>query len=239
MNISILRKIILGSLVIAILGAPSFSCAFSWNDVTAKDVAKGAALGLGAYAAYKITLFVYEQFNKQLENKIIDESADHIVLALTSNTTIKKLPAAQREAALRTKARLICMRKRIIDNIKQKLSNPACHYSLEHQTILQERINLADLLFGGLDLVRGENEYEKEYETPTTIDAFVESKIIDSIILTCKPAEECNIDELNQKQKIESRREKIIQKASSKISSIWGKKLLGVALVALILTKAS
>lgn len=239
MNKSLVRSILFATIGGAILTLPNSSIAFSsCDDITVTNAAKVAAIGLGAYATYKIAFFCYNQFNEYIENKIITEAADNFILAVTSNYTLQKLPVEQREKAFRRKARLIGMRKRIINDLKQKLSDSANNFSSEHRKLLQEKIALADTLFAGIDLARTENPYEDEYGTASTIDAFIESKIINSIILTCKPKEECSIDELTQKQKIEARRTKIVQKASSKISSIWGKKLISLAIVTLIFTQS-
>lgn len=239
MNKSLVRTILFATITGAILVLPGSSIAFpSLNEITATDVAKAATIGLGAYATYKLAFFCYNQFNEYIENKIITEAADNIVLAVTSNYTLQKLPEEQREKAFRAKARLIGMRKRILNDLKQKLSDPANSFSSEHRKLLQEKITVADILFAAVDLVRIENPYEDEYETPTTMDAFIESKIINSIILTCKPKEECSTDELTQKQKIEARRAKIVQKAQAQITSIWAKKLISLAIVALILTQS-
>lgn len=236
MNKSLVRSILFATIGGTILTLPNSSIAFpSCDDINATNVAKAAAFGLCGYVAYKLTYFCYNQFNDHIENKIIIEAANNIVLALTSNHTIQKLPTQQREEAFRAKSRLIGMRKRIITNLKNMLADSANNLSSEHHKALQDKISLADTLFAGIDLVRGENPYEDEYETATTMDAFIESKIINSIILTCKPNEECSLDELSQKQKLEARRDKIVQKARSHITSYWGKKLLSLAIIALIM----
>lgn len=235
MNKSLVRSILFAAIGGAILTLPNSGIALpSCDDITVTNAAKVAAVGLCGYAAYKLAFFCYNQFNERIENKIITEAADNIVLALTSNSTLQKLPTQQRENAFRAKARLIGMRKRITTDLMQKLADSANNFSAEHRKSLLGKVIFADSLFAAIDAVRGENPYEDEYETATTMDTFIESKIINSIILTCKPNEECSADELAQKQKIEARRVKIVQKASSKITSYWGKKLLSLAIIALI-----
>lgn len=188
----------------------------------------GLALAtVGAFAGYKLFNLCHDQFKQHIENKIVEQAADNIVLALTTNKTLEMLPAKKREEAFRNKAHLINMRKRVLATLNTKLKNDP--FSPVHHKNLDDKLELANTVFTIVDLFRTENPYEKEYVNPTMYDTFIEDKIVDSIILSCKPTEECTPDELKLKTEIEARREKIIENVSNKVGVLWRGRILALA----------
>lgn len=188
----------------------------------------GLALAtVGAFAGYKLLNLCHDQFKQHIENKIVEQAANNIVLALTTNRTLQLLPAKEREEAFRNKAHLINRRKNVLALLNATLKLGTL--SPTHHKNLDDKLELANTVFTIVDLFRGENPYEKEYEGANLYDTFIENKIVDSIILSCKPTEECTPDELKLKTEIEARREKIIENVSNKVGVLWRGRILALA----------
>jgi hypothetical protein len=188
----------------------------------------GLALAtVGAFAGYKLLNLCHDQFKQHIENKIVEQAANNIVLALTANKTLQLLPESERVQAFKDKAHLINMRKRVLVTLNTTLKNDP--FSPVHHKNLDDKLELANTVFTIVDLFRTENPYEKEYANPTMYDTFIENKIVDSIILSCKPTEECTPDELKLKSEIEARREKIIENVSNKVGVLWRGRILALA----------
>lgn len=189
-----------------------------------------AAAAAGIFVGYKLVMFSYDQGKKYLESKIINETVDAITLALTRNSTIDTWPAVQKENALRKKAQLINMRKRVLAVLTDKVSDNSRELSQEHRNLLAYEVKRANNFFSIVDVVRKENPYEKEYEVASLVDQTIESYIISSIILELKPNAECTQKELNEKQTKMERKAKILAKLEHKVSKTIFAQLMKVSL---------
>lgn len=172
----------------ALLYPIEFKAPFSCGDA-AKLVAVSA---VGLYSGKLIV----DQIKRYIEDRLVDEVLDMLALEFTPNFQIHKLPADECEAALRKKARLINIRKRVIATLALKTQELSC----EHKKNIQRSIDSFNRLFAVVDAVRRENKYENEHNIASYIDRLIESIFVNSIILRTKPESECTKQELDQRK---------------------------------------
>lgn len=139
----------------------------------------------------------------KVEEKIVDETVKALKLVLTwDNSGLKP-------EALREKARLIQMRMRIMDALNNETKSQKL--SVEHRKALSAMVTLAIPAFKFVDKYRSPIADEENFKTASIKDEFIESKIVESIILSYKPDAECTKKELQKKQEAIVRQEKITQ----------------------------
>lgn len=185
------------------------------TQVSYKTPLIAVILAASAYIGYEAAVIGNKKIQEYVENKIVDTAVDAIVLMFTKNSTLQKLPAKKQEAALRKKARLINIRKRVLIQLNEKLEDTDHKLSSAHYDNLHGKVKMANIAFAIIDAVREENPYEKEYAQAGAIDKIIETKIIESIILETKPDSECTPGELKEKEIKAVRRAKILEKLKS------------------------
>jgi len=115
------------------------------------------------------------------------------------------------DSLLRKKAKLITMRQRIVVQLEASLSR----LDGTHKDNVAAFVNTAKILFDGIDKLRSwvlpKNPYEQQYVNPSWIGSFVEKRIVNNIILSCKPDEDCTDAEKKAKKQIQQQRTKILQ----------------------------
>lgn len=158
-----------------------------------KKLAKVGAVSVVAFYGGKL---IVDKIKLYLEDRLIDELLDMLVLEFTPNFQIQKLPADQCEAALRKKARLINIRKRVIAALALRAKELSC----EHQENIHRSIRSFKAVFKVVDAVRRENNYENDYKTASYVDRQIENSFVNSVILNTKPESECTKQELFQRK---------------------------------------
>ncbi len=223
----ILKISILAGLLTGLSCQTTYSnpCSFLNQLSSRNGVIAAVGIGAGLFLGYKAIRWAYQKSQHYVENKIIDETVDALVLALTTNATLQRLPQEERERAFRKKAKLINMRKRMLNRLINHVADTTNGLSEAHRTLLQEDIELVKAIFTVVDLVRTQNPYEKEYAEASILDTAIENTVMNSIILMSKPENECTPKELSQKQQKAVRRDKIIAKLKGRIRSIWLQKI--------------
>lgn len=203
-----------------------------WNNRTTNQKrAAQVALGLTTLAgACILGKMLYTKTQKKINEKVENEIVDSIVFVFTSNYSISKLPKQEREHAFRKKAKLINTRIRVMKRLDTLVNDANSSLSEQHQMQLKDRYNQAKSVFKYVDMARESflslaNPYEQEYKNNTLVDAIVENKIVDSIILSCKPVNEYTAADNINKQEADLRRANILKKLENKLSIIWFNKL--------------
>lgn len=184
---------------------------------------KVAALAAGATAAvigYKLVRYSYALAKKYLEEKVHDKVVDTIVIALAPPSTLNALSSDKKEKALRTKAWITALRKRILSRLDEYLMHEGKVLSPAHQKTIATNLKRAQLTFTIIDIVRSTNPYGHDYDVASRLDQIIEKRIIQSLLLACKPDSECNAAELAQKKSQEENKTKIMAKLQSKVSGL-------------------
>lgn len=200
-----------------------------------KMVGAAAIAAATAYAGYKLISWGKHYIQEKAENKIVDEMADSVFIALTRNKTINTWSKEEKEAAFRKKAWLINIRKRALNKLAGRIQGLGS-ISANHRANLNQGLQVANQAFKAIDAIRKRNTYEREYSVPTLLDNAVEDRIVDSLILAFKPKKECSSAELSKKAAAQSRRAKIVAKLRNKKINPALRPLLESAIVTSLLS---
>ena len=205
---------------------------FKGLGASQQNTLKIAAVGTVVVGAgYALGKFAYNKYKQYMKNRIIDESVEAVVLACTPNLKLSLLPEQARQDALRKKARLINIRKRVVTKLSEAVTHGSTFSSDDHRYALQKNMQYAETAFKLVDAIRFENPYEKEYTVASYVDTVVEKNVIDSLMLASKPDKECSSAELRKKQEIAQRREVILGKLKDRVSIVVLNKLISSTLV--------
>jgi hypothetical protein len=161
----------------------------------------------------------YGYGKKYVEQKVIDEIVNDFVIACTTRATIEKLSPEKQEEILRKKAKLVTMRKRIINSLDEQIKADTS-LSTAHHDALASNIKLAQTAFEAIDFLRTENPFEKEYEEASMIDAVVENRIRAALIAAAKPADECTPQEIAASKAKEEMQAQLLERLQDKIPSL-------------------
>lgn len=170
--------------------------------------------GFIAMAGYKLAELIYTQVKDYLENRLLDTVADDIVIAITPGFTLNK---KNKEEILRKKARITNMRKRVL--IKVQAIVAEANLSNKHKKALRSDIEMKKFFFRMIDAVGTENPYEKEYTNPSMVDTAIENSIVSSMLLNTKPAAECSLLELEEKNAKQKFRKKLMKKLKGRLNA--------------------
>lgn len=202
-----------------------------WAQATVNQkVLTAIGLSVAALGGYKIGSYFYKITRLKVENKIEDDVVQLIILSLTLNASINALPAKEREQKFRAKARCINIRMRVMNKLDDLISSSESTLDATHKELLRKKIKPIKSFFDSLDDWRKlpfciQNPYEKEYREPTFTDKIFEQRMIDSILLSIKPDEECTAQELELKKSAEERKIRILKKVTDGIANQWASKL--------------
>ena len=188
------------------------SAAWVADYCTQRNLIVAGCCAAAGYAGYQF----YQYSKEYVENRIVEETIQAIEVGLTPVSALDVLSSQDREAALRKKAQLINMRKRVMAALTTQIDT----LSNQHKEIIQKDLVRAKKAFSIIDLFRKHNPYEKEYTIATSFDSLVENNIVSSIILTTKPDNECTQKELVEKQKKAERKAKILAKLAGRINAL-------------------
>lgn len=173
------------------------------NEDMARPVLVATTAGL-------LSLYAYEKVSRYVENYCAHACAQAIGIALTSHTKINSLPEPERTQKLKKKARIIALRKGVLQNIEQFIASPDFEtLSVAHKEAITCTFQRIKKQLALLDFIISPHCPEMEWQH-SYIDALIERKVLSSFILSCKPDSECLQSELDQKDHNKAFRKTVI-----------------------------
>lgn len=172
-------------------------------------------IAVTAVAGFTIGKVVYNTAMNYLENKIVDETVHALYAGITFSNSIKNMSPSDREQALRQRAWLLNIRKRVTAALHARIDQGKL--TMHHARALKTHLLKIESFLGALDYVTAENEYEHEYVNPTYVDSLIEHLIIRSILLQTKPDHECTVQELAKKEEMKKRKDIITHKLKDQL----------------------
>ena len=187
------------------------------RSFTTSSVLNATGVVAGLYFGYTIITYAYTQIKEYYENKVLNEIVDALLVSVIPNNLLQEqLCQADYESALKKKAQLVAMRKRIIEQLEKILKNPQ-QFSDKHYKKMQGDLALAKTTFNLIDIFRPENKFERHQHIITLLDTYVDDQIIATYILMSKPRGECTTQELQERELKSEKRQKIITLLKSKL----------------------
>lgn len=228
----VIKKITLSGLIGLLLLIPATvrtEINFSFKDVD--DNTKTAAIvfgvAAGALVGYKLYQFAYNKYKQYNEQIIIDKTVDALIVSCMPVSLVKKLSPKERDELLQKKAWLINIRKRILNKLEEIVAHDN-NLSKNHKEVISSKLKTAKTMFAVIDTFKLYNRFENDYKKASYLDTVIENRIINSLIISLKPIEECMPTDLATKQEIQARRKKVIERVKSNANEIVVQNIVGL-----------